>query len=102
MCFIIPIIVSFVIGWINGWIVAKFKVLSFITTLGMSTVLSGIIIVCQVELRFLKYSEEFFLAGNDQDWKNPVAFRYDGCGCCNLLVSNETYRIGKKTVCNRW
>ena len=35
--------ISFVIGWINGWIVAKFRVLSFITTLGMSTVLSGVI-----------------------------------------------------------
>ena len=42
-CFLVPIIVSFLIGWINGWIVAKFKVLSFITTLGMSTVLSGVI-----------------------------------------------------------
>ena len=43
LCFILPIIVSFFIGWFNGFIVAKFKVLSFITTLGMSTVLSGVI-----------------------------------------------------------
>ena len=43
LCFTIPIVISFVIGWINGWIVSKFKVLSFITTLGMSTVLSGVI-----------------------------------------------------------
>lgn len=43
VCFLLPIAASFVIGWVNGWIVAKFRVLSFITTLGMSTVLSGLI-----------------------------------------------------------
>ena len=43
LCFILPILICFVIGWINGWIVARFRVLSFITTLGMSTVLSGVI-----------------------------------------------------------
>ena len=43
LCFLLPVLISLVIGWINGWIVAKFRVLSFITTLGMSTVLSGVI-----------------------------------------------------------
>lgn len=43
VCFILPIFISAIIGWINGWIVAKFRVLSFITTLGMSTVLAGVI-----------------------------------------------------------
>jgi len=43
VCFMLPIVISFFIGWLNGFIVAKFKVLSFITTLGMSTVLSGVI-----------------------------------------------------------
>lgn len=42
-CFLIPMVACGLIGWFNGWIVAKFHVLSFITTLGMSTVLSGII-----------------------------------------------------------
>lgn len=42
-CFILPVAVSFLIGAVNGWIVARFRVLSFITTLGMSTVLSGVI-----------------------------------------------------------
>lgn len=41
ICFLTPIAVCFIIGLINGWIVTKFKVLSFITTLGMSTVLAG-------------------------------------------------------------
>ena len=40
-CFIAPVVICFVIGWINGWIVTKFSVLSFITTLGMSTILAG-------------------------------------------------------------
>lgn len=43
LCFVLPIAASAVIGAVNGWIVARFRVLSFITTLGMSTVLSGVI-----------------------------------------------------------
>ena len=42
-CFLLPAVISFFIGLLNGWVVARFRVLSFITTLGMSTVLSGII-----------------------------------------------------------
>ena len=42
-CFLLPVVISFFIGLVNGWIVARFRVLSFITTLGMSTVLSGVI-----------------------------------------------------------
>lgn len=41
ICFLAPVVICFVIGWINGWIVTKFNVLSFITTLGMSTILAG-------------------------------------------------------------
>lgn len=41
LCFLIPILVCLILGWINGWIVTKFNVLSFITTLGMSTILAG-------------------------------------------------------------
>ena len=43
VCFLLPVIISFFIGLLNGWVVARFRVLSFITTLGMSTVLSGVI-----------------------------------------------------------
>ena len=43
VCFLVPVAISFCVGLLNGWIVARFRVLSFITTLGMSTVLSGVI-----------------------------------------------------------
>lgn len=43
VCFLLPTVVSVAIGLVNGWIVARFRVLSFITTLGMSTMLSGVI-----------------------------------------------------------
>ena len=43
VCFTLPVLVSALIGLFNGWIVSHFRVLSFITTLGMSTVLSGVI-----------------------------------------------------------
>jgi ribose transport system permease protein len=42
LCIVLPLLIALVIGYINGWIVTKFKVLSFITTLAMGTILSGI------------------------------------------------------------
>ena len=41
VCFLLPVAVCFAIGFVNGWIVTKFSVLSFITTLAMGTILSG-------------------------------------------------------------
>ena len=43
VCFLVPVVLSFFIGLLNGWVVARFRVMSFITTLGMSTILSGVI-----------------------------------------------------------
>lgn len=41
LTFVVPVVICFGIGLINGWIVTKFKVISFITTLAMSTILAG-------------------------------------------------------------
>lgn len=41
LAFTAPIFVGMAIGFVNGWIVTKFKVLSFIITLAMSTILAG-------------------------------------------------------------
>ena len=41
LCFVLPVVACLLIGFINGWIVTKFKVLSFITTLAMSTIIAG-------------------------------------------------------------
>ncbi len=63
-CFIAPLVICFVIGWINGWIVTKFSVLSFITTLGMSTILAGF---------------TFWLTGGSTVFQNiPKTFTYLG------------------------
>lgn len=43
LCFLLPLLAACAVGLLNGWIAARFRVLSFITTLGMSTVLSGVI-----------------------------------------------------------
>ena len=43
LCFLLTVLICMAIGWINGYIVAKFRVLSFITTLGVSTILDGLI-----------------------------------------------------------
>ncbi|MBU8906134.1 ABC transporter permease [Desertibacillus haloalkaliphilus] len=42
LCLLIPVIVGFVIGFLNGAIITKFKVLSFVTTLAMGTVIGGV------------------------------------------------------------
>ena len=41
VCFLAPVVLCFVVGWVNGWLITKFKILSFITTLGVSTILGG-------------------------------------------------------------
>ncbi|MFH5185845.1 ABC transporter permease [Paenibacillus sp. TAB 01] len=59
-----PLIVCTVIGFINGWIVTKFRVLSFITTMAMGTVLGGI---------------TFWMTGGATVFENiPDSFRYLG------------------------
>lgn len=39
--FVAPIFAGMAVGFVNGWIVTKFRVLSFIITLAMSTILAG-------------------------------------------------------------
>ncbi len=64
LCFAIPVILCFGIGYVNGWIVTRFSVLSFITTLAMSTILSGI---------------TFWLSGGATVFENiPEAFTFLG------------------------
>lgn len=41
LCFLLPPIVAFTIGFVNGWIVTRFRVLSFVVTLAMSTIIGG-------------------------------------------------------------
>lgn len=43
LCFLLTVAICMLIGWANGYIVAKFRVLSFITTLGVGTILDGLI-----------------------------------------------------------
>lgn len=64
LCFTVPVLICFASGFVNGWIVTKFRVLSFITTLGMSTVLAGI---------------TFRITGGSTVFQNiPKAFTYLG------------------------
>ena len=43
LCFLIAAVICLLVGCINGIVVARFQILSFITTLGMGTVLDGVI-----------------------------------------------------------
>jgi ribose transport system permease protein len=64
LTFLAPVAVSFVIGFVNGWIVTRFKVISFITTLAMGTILGGL---------------TFWMTGGATVFENiPDSFRYVG------------------------
>lgn len=39
---LLPMLAALAVGYVNGWIVTRFKVLSFITTLAMGTIIGGI------------------------------------------------------------
>lgn len=41
LAFTLPVLAGMILGFLNGWIVTKFRVLSFIITLAMSTILAG-------------------------------------------------------------
>ena len=43
VCFLAAVVAGLIVGCVNGVIVAQFRILSFITTLGMGTVLDGVI-----------------------------------------------------------
>ena len=43
LCFFTAALICLLVGCINGIVVARFQILSFITTLGMGTVLDGVI-----------------------------------------------------------
>lgn len=62
--FLLPVAGAFFIGFFNGWIVTKFRVLSFITTLAMGTILGGL---------------TFWFTGGATIFENiPDSFRYIG------------------------
>ncbi|OLN31193.1 ABC transporter permease [Desulfosporosinus metallidurans] len=62
--FLIPLGIAFGIGFINGWIVTQFRVLSFITSMAMGTILGGF---------------TFWLTGGTTIFENiPESFRYLG------------------------
>lgn len=64
LTFLAPMAIAFVIGFVNGWIVTRFRVLSFITTLAMGTILGGL---------------NFRLTGGATVFENiPDGFRYLG------------------------
>ncbi|WP_276356480.1 ABC transporter permease [Cohnella caldifontis] len=64
LAFLAPIAVAFAIGFVNGWIVTRFRLLSFITTLAMGTILGGL---------------NFRLTGGATVFENiPDGFRYLG------------------------
>jgi len=64
LCVVLPVLLCTLIGYLNGMIVTRFRVLSFITTLAMSTVLAGF---------------TFWLSGGATVFENiPESFKYLG------------------------
>ena len=43
LCFLLAVVGCALVGFVSGWLVTRFNILSFITTLAMSTIITGII-----------------------------------------------------------
>ena len=43
VCFTVPLAAGLAVGLLNGWIITRFRVLSFVSTLAMNTILTGVI-----------------------------------------------------------
>lgn len=62
--FLVPVVIGLFVGFVNGWIVSQFRVLSFVTTLAMGTILGGF---------------TFWFTGGTTIFENiPPAFRFMG------------------------
>ena len=64
LCFLLAVVGCALVGFVSGWLVTKFNILSFITTLAMSTIITGII---------------FWITGGSTIFQDiPKGFRYIG------------------------
>jgi ribose transport system permease protein len=75
LAIVIPVLVSAVIGLVNGLFVTKFKMNPFVTTLGMATLLSGIAIwYCNGTTFVLPGSSPLIAFGSARFLNLPVVF----------------------------
>lgn len=109
LCILLPAVVAFVIGYLNGWIVTRFRVLSFITTLGMGTVLGGITFwVTDGATIFEKIPAAFGYLGQ-QEWLGLPILSFLMLGLTVILWSvmahtpfgRKLYAIGGNEVASR-
>ena len=64
LCFLAAVVSCALVGFCSGWLVTKFNVLSFITTLAMSTIITGLI---------------FWITGGSTIFQDiPKSYRYIG------------------------
>ncbi|WP_300680938.1 ABC transporter permease [Nocardioides sp.] len=75
LAIVIPLLVSLVIGLLNGLFVTKFKMSPFVTTLGMSTLLSGITIwYCEGRTFVLNGDSALISFGSARWFSLPAVF----------------------------
>ena len=89
LCFLIAAVICLLVGCVNGIVVARFQILSFITTLGMGTVLDGVI---------------YGLTGGTTVFKDRRYSLYYFGGSCfipGILCFHGTYCSGPEAVCHR-
>lgn len=73
ICFLIPVLVGFVIGIINGAIITHYKVISFVTTLAMGTILGGFTFwLTGGSTVFENIPDGFTFLGQTQVWMIPL------------------------------
>ncbi len=103
-CFLATVVICMIIGWLNGYIIAKFKVLSFITTLGVSTILDGLIYrLTGGATVFENIPKSFSWLGTEKNRNDSASFADYDFVCAGVFIFYETYSSRKKNVCYwRW
>ena len=98
VCFLAAVVAGLIVGCVNGVIVAKFGILSFITTLGMGTVLDGVIYgLTGGTTVFNGIPKACTIPGG-----HPVYHHRGGNALHRIPHVYESYVSRKKALCHRW
>ena len=102
VCFLAAVVAGLIVGCVNGVIVAKFGILSFITTLGMGTVLDGVIYGLTGGTTVFHGIPKAFTIPGILKIAHPVYHHRGGNALYRIPHVYEPHVSRKKALCHRW
>ena len=102
LCFLIAAVICLLVGCVNGIVVARFQILSFITTLGMGTVLDGVIYgLTGGTTVFNGIPKAFTYSRYFKNRRYSLYYFGGSCFIPGILCFHGTYCSGPEAVCHR-